>query len=55
MPKEPVLVKLRNVSPLGDLELPTLRLVVKAGETFEVDKDTADLLLEQTGNYTLEG
>lgn len=42
---------LKNVSPLGDLDFPLLRRVVAAGEEFEVDDDTAALLLEQVGNF----
>lgn len=34
-------VRLRNVSPLGDIEVPLLRRVVKADEEFEVADDIA--------------
>lgn len=42
---------LRNCSPLGDLDFPLLGRELKAGEEFEVDDDTAALLLEQVGNF----
>ena len=40
--------KIRNVSSQGDLEVPLLRRVVKAGEVFEVPADVAELLLAQS-------
>jgi len=40
--------KLRNVSPMGDLEVPLLGRVVKAGEVFEVPADVAELLSAQS-------
>jgi len=43
--------KLRNVSPLGDLEVPLLGRVVKAGEVFEVPADVAALLGAQPRNW----
>lgn len=43
--------RLKNVSPLGDLDFPLLHRVVAAGEEFEVDEATAVLLLEQAGNF----
>lgn len=44
-------VRLKNVSPLGDLDFPLLGRVVAAGEEFDLDADTADLLLAQVGNF----
>lgn len=60
---------LKNISPLGDLQIPQLRVFVKAGEDFEVPDDVAgrppsgvegedgyDLgegLLAQTSNFAL--
>lgn len=35
-------MKFKNVSPLGDLEVPVLRRVVRAGESFEVPADLVD-------------
>jgi len=46
-------VRLRNVNPLGGVEVPMLGLVLTAGQEFDVDADVASLLLEQTGNYEL--
>lgn len=44
--------RFRNISPLGDLELPTHRTVVKAGETIEVsDFDEASGLFWQPTNW----
>ena len=40
-------MKFKNVSPLGDLELPILGRVVKAGETFEVPVSVGELLSAQ--------
>ncbi|HEY0249706.1 MAG TPA: hypothetical protein VGC45_15755 [Gryllotalpicola sp.] len=46
------MAKFKNISPRGDIEVPLLDRVVKAGETFEVD-DPADAarFAEQPGNY----
>lgn len=40
-------MKFRNVSSLGDLELPLLGRVVKAGEVFEVPASVGELLAVQ--------
>jgi len=40
--------KLKNVSSQGDLEVPLLGRVVKAGEVFEVPADVAALLGAQS-------
>lgn len=42
---------IRNVSPIGDLDVPLLRRIVRAGEEIEVTKDQADALLAQTSNW----
>lgn len=42
---------LRNINPLGDIDLPVLGRTVRAGEEFEVTDDVAAVLLEQVGNY----
>lgn len=41
----------RNVSPYGDLELPLLGRVVKAGEVFEVTPEQAKALAGQDDNF----
>jgi hypothetical protein len=45
-------MRLRNISPLGDLTIPALGLTVAADETFDVDIDLAQQLLEQDSNFT---
>lgn len=45
--------KFRNVSSLGDLDLPLVGRVIAAGESFEVDADAAELLSAQPGNWEL--
>jgi len=45
------MAKIQNVSPLGDLVIPTLRLTVKAGEIVDVADDAAASLLEQPSNW----
>ena len=42
------MAKIKNISPLGDLEIPSLGLVVKAGESVEVADEAAASLLAQT-------
>ena len=44
-------VALKNTSPLGDVDVPSLGLSLKAGEVFEVDGLTANVLLAQCENY----
>jgi len=46
-------VTLRNVNPVGEVDLPLIRRIVGAGEEFEVPAEVADRLLEQVGNYEL--
>lgn len=38
---------IRNVSPVGDLDVPLLRRTVRAGEAVEVSEDRAARLLAQ--------
>lgn len=45
------MAKVKNVSPLGDLDVPALGLTVKAGETIEVTEEAAKSLLEQLTNW----
>lgn len=46
-------MKVKNVSSLGDLEVPALGgRVVKAGEVVEVPDDLGVRLLEQPDNWT---
>lgn len=40
--------KFRNVSPLGDLEVPVLGRVVKAGEVFDVPADLGESFAAQS-------
>lgn len=41
-------MKIKNVSSQGDLEVPALGRVVKAGETVEVPDDIGSVLCEQS-------
>jgi hypothetical protein len=43
--------KIKNISPLGELYIPSLNLTVKAGESAEVSAEAAASLLEQTDNW----
>jgi hypothetical protein len=43
--------KIKNVSPLGDLDLPLIGRVVKSGEVFDVTDEQAVVLLEQPTNW----
>lgn len=46
------MAKIKNVSPLGDLDVPALGLMVKAGATIEITNDEmAASLLEQPTNW----
>lgn len=44
---------IRNVSPVGDIDVPLLRRIVGAGETVDVTDDQATSLLDQPGNWKL--
>lgn len=46
-------VVLRNVSPLGALEIPSLGIVVGPDELFTVDDDAAVGLIGQTSNFVV--
>jgi high-affinity K+ transport system ATPase subunit B len=43
----------KNVSPMGDLEIPALGLVVAAGASVEIADDVAENLLEQVGTWAV--
>jgi hypothetical protein len=43
--------RIKNVSPLGELYVPSFNLTVKAGETAEVSEEAAASLLQQTDNW----
>ena len=45
------MAKIKNVSPIGDLIIPALNLVVKAGESADVSDDAAASLLAQPDNW----
>ncbi len=42
---------IKNVSPVGDLSIPSLRLEIPAGGEVELVDDVAARLLEQTENF----
>ncbi len=42
---------LRNVNPLGAVDVPLLGRTLAAGEVFEVPDSVAEQLLAQVGNY----
>ena len=44
-------MKIKNVSPFGDLDLPLIGRVVKAGEVFEIAEEDGLLIIEQTRNW----
>ena len=44
-------VTIRNVSPLGALDIPALGLVIDADAIFTVPDDVAAALLEQPSNF----
>ncbi len=44
-------MKIRNVSPLGDLDVPLLRRDVEAGEVVDVTAAQAEMLLPQNVNW----
>lgn len=43
--------KLKNISPLGELDVPLLDRILDAGEEFDVSAETAEKLLPQAENY----
>lgn len=46
------MAKIKNISPLGDLFIPSLGLEVKEGATVDVSDEAAAILLAQTDNWT---
>lgn len=44
-------MKIKNVSPRGDLDVPLLGRVVAAGEVVDVNADHANRLLDQPDNW----
>ena len=46
-------MKLRNVNPLGHIDLPLIGRVLEPRETFEVPDAVGKELLKQVGNYEL--
>lgn len=42
---------IRNINPIGDVEVPLLRRVVARGESVEVSDEQAAHLLEQAENW----
>jgi hypothetical protein len=44
-------VKIKNVSPFGELDVPLLRRIVERDEVIEVDEEHAKLLLTQPFHY----
>lgn len=44
-------MKIKNVSSIGDLDLPVLGRRVAAGEVFEVPADIGELLIAQPSNF----
>lgn len=44
-------MRLRNINPLGDVDLPLIGRSLTAGEEFDIDDDLGTALLEQVGNY----
>ena len=45
------MAKIKNISALGELDIPSLGIVVAAGATFDVPEDVAAELLLQTENF----
>lgn len=43
--------RFKNVSPLGDLDVPDLGQIVEAGEEFEVSEELAPYFAAQPSNY----
>ncbi|WP_313812361.1 hypothetical protein [Glutamicibacter sp.] len=48
-------IKIRNISPLGDLDVPLLGQIVKHGETVAVPEAAAERLLAQENNFEQVG
>jgi len=45
------MVKLQNVSPFGDLDVPVLGRVISAGEVFDVPVNLAEGFADQPSNW----
>ena len=45
------MAKIKNISPLGDLSIPSLGLDVKAGASVDVSDEAAASLLAQPDNW----
>jgi hypothetical protein len=46
-------VRLRNINPLGQVDLPLIGRRLEPGEEFDIDDERGSALLEQVGNYEL--
>jgi len=44
-------VRIRNLNPIGEVEVPSLRLVVAAGEVIDVPDEVGSALLDQPMNW----
>ena len=44
-------MRIRNINPLGAVDVPLLGRIVEAGESVEVTGEQADLLLDQPTNW----
>ena len=44
-------MQLKNVSPLGAVDLPLIGRTLEAGEVFDVPDKVGNALLKQVGNY----
>lgn len=44
-------MKLRNINPLGEVELPLIGRTLAAGEVFDVSDEDGAALLDQPSNY----
>lgn len=44
-------MRLKNISPLGALDLPLIGRILDPGEEFEVPDEVGQRLLEQPANY----
>ena len=50
MPSEAA-VQLKNINPLGAVDLPLIGRTLEAGEVFDVPDKVGNALLKQVGNY----
>jgi hypothetical protein len=49
------MTKIKNVSPFGDLDVPLLGRIFKAGEILDVEPEQAETLLRQVDNFQAWG